>query len=29
MWTSLTVVKAGKTWKIAAIRNMLPAPPAR
>jgi uncharacterized protein (TIGR02246 family) len=28
MWTSLTIVKAADGWKIAAIRNMLPAAPA-
>jgi len=28
MWTALTLVKAGGQWKIAAIRNMLPAAPA-
>jgi uncharacterized protein (TIGR02246 family) len=28
MWTSLVMVKAGGAWKIAAIRNMLPAAPA-
>jgi len=26
MWTSLTLVREGKTWRITAIRNMLPAP---
>ena len=25
MWTSLVIVKSGGAWKIAAIRNMLPA----
>jgi uncharacterized protein (TIGR02246 family) len=29
MWTSLVVVRAAGVWRIAAIRNMLPAPPAR
>jgi uncharacterized protein (TIGR02246 family) len=29
MWTSISLVKTGAGWKIAAIRNMLPAPPAR
>ena len=29
MWASWLLVKDGTTWKIAAIRNMLPAPPAR
>ena len=29
MWTSISLVKIGAGWKIAAIRNMLPAPPAR
>ena len=28
MWTSLVIVKTGDGWKIAAIRNMLPAAPA-
>jgi uncharacterized protein (TIGR02246 family) len=28
MWTSLVIVKTGGEWKIAAIRNMLPAAPA-
>jgi uncharacterized protein (TIGR02246 family) len=28
MWTSLVLVKSGADWKIAAIRNMLPAPAA-
>jgi uncharacterized protein (TIGR02246 family) len=28
MWTSLLMVKTGSAWKIAAIRNMLPAAPA-
>jgi uncharacterized protein (TIGR02246 family) len=28
MWTSFVFVKAGKTWRISAIRNMLPAPAA-
>jgi uncharacterized protein (TIGR02246 family) len=28
MWTSLVIVKTGAGWKIAAIRNMLPATPA-
>jgi uncharacterized protein (TIGR02246 family) len=27
MWTSIVLVKAGAEWKIAAIRNMLPALP--
>lgn len=27
MWTTLLIAKAGGEWKIAAIRNMLPAPP--
>jgi uncharacterized protein (TIGR02246 family) len=26
MWTSFLMVRAGNTWRIAAIRNMLPAP---
>lgn len=25
MWSSFVVVKSGRTWKISAIRNMLPA----
>ena len=29
MWTSLVLVRIGADWKIAAIRNMLPAPPAK
>jgi uncharacterized protein (TIGR02246 family) len=29
MWASWLLVKDGATWKIAAIRNMLPAPAAR
>jgi uncharacterized protein (TIGR02246 family) len=29
MWTSLVIVKSGAAWKIAAIRNMLPAAPAK
>jgi hypothetical protein len=28
MWASWLVVKDGTAWKIAAIRNMLPATPA-
>jgi hypothetical protein len=28
MWTSIVLVKTAAGWKIAAIRNMLPAPPA-
>jgi uncharacterized protein (TIGR02246 family) len=28
MWTSIVAVKSGSGWKIAAIRNMLPAAPA-
>ena len=28
MWTSFLMVQSGGTWRIAAIRNMLPAPPA-
>jgi uncharacterized protein (TIGR02246 family) len=27
MWTSFTLARAPDGWKIAAIRNMLPAPP--
>jgi uncharacterized protein (TIGR02246 family) len=29
MWTSIVAVKTADGWKIAAIRNMLPAPPAK
>jgi uncharacterized protein (TIGR02246 family) len=29
MWTSIIVVRKSEGWRIAAIRNMLPAPPAR
>ena len=29
MWTSIIAVKTADGWKIAAIRNMLPAPPAK
>jgi uncharacterized protein (TIGR02246 family) len=29
MWTSIVVVRKSDSWRIAAIRNMLPAPPAR
>ena len=29
MWASWLLVKDGPAWKIAAIRNMLPAAPAR
>ena len=28
MWTSFVLVRADGRWRIAAIRNMLPAPPA-
>jgi len=28
MWTTLILKRSGKQWRIAAIRNMLPAPPA-
>ena len=28
MWTSFLMVRRQNTWRIAAIRNMLPAPPA-
>ena len=28
LWTSLVLVREGKVWRITAIRNMLPAPPA-
>lgn len=27
MWTTLVLKRAGKGWRISAIRNMLPAPP--
>jgi len=29
MWTCFVMVKASGTWKISAIRNMLPAAPAQ
>jgi len=29
MWTSIICVRKPEAWRIAAIRNMLPAPPAR
>ena len=29
MWTSILLRRDGSHWRIAAIRNMLPAPPAR
>jgi uncharacterized protein (TIGR02246 family) len=29
MWTSIICVRKPEGWRIAAIRNMLPAPPAR
>jgi len=29
MWSTFVMVRDGKTWRIAAIRNMLPAPPAK
>lgn len=28
MWSTFVMVRAGGGWRIAAIRNMLPAPPA-
>lgn len=28
MWTSFVMVKSANAWRIAAIRNMLPTPPA-
>ena len=28
MWTSLVLIRGAEGWRIAAIRNMLPAPPA-
>ncbi len=29
MWSAFVMVRVGGAWKISAIRNMLPAPPAR
>lgn len=29
MWTAFTMTRTAEGWKIAAIRNMLPAPPAK
>jgi uncharacterized protein (TIGR02246 family) len=29
MWSTFVLAKSGGTWKIAAIRNMLPAAPAK
>jgi uncharacterized protein (TIGR02246 family) len=29
MWTSFVMIRSGGRWRIDAIRNMLPAPPAR
>jgi uncharacterized protein (TIGR02246 family) len=29
MWSSFVMTRQGGTWRIAAIRNMLPAPPAK
>ncbi len=29
MWTSIVLVRDGSGWHISAIRNMLPAPPAK
>ena len=29
MWSTFVMVREGSTWRIAAIRNMLPAPPAQ
>jgi uncharacterized protein (TIGR02246 family) len=29
MWTSFTMARSGGSWRIAAIRNMLPAAPGR
>lgn len=29
MWTSFVMVRSGGRWRIDAIRNMLPAPPAQ
>jgi uncharacterized protein (TIGR02246 family) len=28
MWATMVMKRVGKNWRIAAIRNMLPAPPA-
>ena len=28
MWTTLVLTRSSEGWKITAIRNMLPAPPA-
>jgi uncharacterized protein (TIGR02246 family) len=28
MWTTIVLKRTGKEWRITAIRNMLPAPPA-
>jgi hypothetical protein len=28
MWTTFVIVNSSTGWRIAAIRNMLPAPPA-
>jgi hypothetical protein len=29
MWTSFVMIRSGGRWRIDAIRNMLPAPPAQ
>src|SRR5688500_3710971 len=29
MWTSFVLVRGGGRWRISAVRNMLPAPPAQ
>ena len=29
MWSTFVMVREGSAWRIAAIRNMLPAPPAQ
>ncbi|HKE23874.1 MAG TPA: SgcJ/EcaC family oxidoreductase [Bryobacteraceae bacterium] len=29
MWTAILVIRTPEGWRISAIRNMLPAPPAR
>jgi len=29
MWSTFVMVRDGSTWRITAIRNMLPAPPAQ
>ena len=29
MWSTFVMTREGSVWRIAAIRNMLPAPPAQ